>query len=460
MLNPSSAEKWMNCPGSIAMEQGLVDEGNDYADEGTAGHLLAAECFAANCDPVHFLLRTILVGRHVASDWDGAMWLDEDEPVADGFEVRNTYKVNDNSSMIAAVRKYVQAVRTMTEGALWSQHEHRVPIGAYTGEEGVEGTSDYTAVVDEGKELQVHDLKLGHVAVSPERNKQEMIYALGVLEDIGISGLDESIERVRLVIHQPNVFQDPSEWTCTVDELRAFGEEVRNAAGACLLALKHRQNWFGKEYSYLQPSEDACRWCLAKATCPKLQAFVEAAVAGDFEDLDEVPTLTDVVKAGTPILVPREPASLGAALDAVPLIETWAKAVRAAADKVLREGGEVPSPKGGYKLVRGKAGARYWGDPEEAEKVMRSMRLGADVMYDKSLISPTAAEKLHTAGAITARQWPRLEAIIKKPEAGLSVAPVSDKRPAQSAVAKSSDFEDLPPTAPPQVGYDDGSDLG
>lgn len=461
MLNPSSAEKWMHCPGSIAMERGLVDEGNDYADEGTAGHFLAAECFAANCDPVHFLLRTIAVGRHVPSDRDGAAWIDEGAPVPNEFEVRNTYKVNDNASMIAAVRKYVQAVRTMTEGALWSQHEHRVPIGAYTGEEGAEGTSDYTAVVDNGRELQVHDLKLGHVAVSPERNKQEMIYALGVLEDISMAGLDESIERVRLVIHQPNVYQDPSEWTCTIDELRAFGEEVRNAAGVCLLALKHRANWVGVEYSYLRPGEDACRWCLAKATCPKLKEFVEAAVAGDFEDLpDDVPTLTDIVEAGTPIPVPNAPAALGAALDAVPLIETWAKAVRAAADKVLREGGEVPSPKGGYKLVRGKAGARYWGDTEEAEKVMRSMRLGADVMYDKSLISPTAAEKLHMAGTITARQWPRLEAIIKKPEAGLSVAPMSDKRPAQSAVAKANDFEDIPPTAPPLVAYDDGSDLG
>lgn len=454
MLNPSSAEKWMNCPVSIAMEQGLVDEGNDYADEGTAGHFLAAACFATNCDPVHFLLRTIVVGRHPESEWDGAMWLGEDEPVADGFEVRNTYKVNDHPDMIAAVRKYVQTVRTMTEGALWAQHEHRVPIGAYTGEEGAGGTSDYTAVVDKGRELQVHDLKLGHVAVSPERNKQEMIYALGALEDLSMAGLDESIERVRLVIHQPNVFQDPSEWTCTIGELRAFGEEVRSAAWSCLNALKHRQNWFGKEYSYLQPSEDACRWCLAKATCPKLQAFVEAAVAGDFEDLpDNVPTLTDVVKAGTPIPVPREPASLGASLDAVPLIELWIKAVRAEVDRRLREGLEVPSPKGGYKLVKGKAGARYWASPEEAEKVMRSMRLGADVMYDKSLISPTAAEKLHTAGTITARQWPRLVAIIKKPEAGLSVAPMGDKRPAESAAAKATDFEDLPPTT-------DGSDLG
>lgn len=437
------------------MERGLVDEGNDYADEGTAGHFLASECFVhGGQDPVHFLLRTIAVGRHAESDWDGAIWLDDSGLVPDGFTVRNTYPLRDNSEMILRVRQYVHAVQAMVAGALVREFEHRVPIGAYTGEEGAEGTSDYTAVVDEGVELQVHDLKLGHTAVSPTKNKQLMLYALGALEYLAMSGLDEGIERIRLVIHQPALFDDPSEWSCSKDELLAFAEEVRDAAGAVDMAEKHAANWVGKEYSYLQPSDAGCQWCLAKPSCPALQAFVTQAVVSSFEELPEgeVPVLTDIVEAGPTLPAPRTAEGLGAAMDAVPLITQWIKAVEGEVSKVLRSGGAVPSPKGGYKLVRGRSGPRYWGDPEKAREVMVSMRLGADVMYDKSLISPPAAEKLKDAGTITARQWPRLEAIIKKPEAGLSVAPMSDKRPAESPVAKATDFEDIPP--------DDGSDLG
>ena len=43
-LSPSSADRWMVCPGSTVLEAGKPDSSSDFADEGTAAHFLAATC--------------------------------------------------------------------------------------------------------------------------------------------------------------------------------------------------------------------------------------------------------------------------------------------------------------------------------------------------------------------------------------------------------------------------------
>ena len=40
-LSPSSAERWMTCPGSVALSEGYADRSSAVADEGTAAHELA-----------------------------------------------------------------------------------------------------------------------------------------------------------------------------------------------------------------------------------------------------------------------------------------------------------------------------------------------------------------------------------------------------------------------------------
>jgi|GEM_PF-5773076 len=68
-LSPSGAEKWMNCAGSLAMEAGLVDEGSEFALEGTAAHALA-ECVLRNrLDPT--LAGIELLGGQNATDYIG-----------------------------------------------------------------------------------------------------------------------------------------------------------------------------------------------------------------------------------------------------------------------------------------------------------------------------------------------------------------------------------------------------
>jgi len=151
----------------------------------------------------------------------------------------------------------------------------------------------------------------------------------------------------------------------------------------------------------------------------------------DFLDL-EVPQAAD--------LADETAFDLAWAMSKVDLIEGWCKAVRGEVERRLLEGKEVE----GYKLVQGRRGPRAWANPEEAEAVLKAMRLKQEVMYDFKLISPTTADKLAKAGTIGKRQWPKVEALITQADGGPSVAPVSDKRPAMLVAVTPDDFLDVP----------------
>lgn len=51
-LSPSSAERWMSCPGSVALNEGKEDRGSSYAAEGTAAHELAEKILRGIQQPV------------------------------------------------------------------------------------------------------------------------------------------------------------------------------------------------------------------------------------------------------------------------------------------------------------------------------------------------------------------------------------------------------------------------
>lgn len=422
LLSPSSAEKWMGCPGSLRMCAGIPDTSSSYADEGTAAHFLAAECLRFGCDPEGFSDAIILVG-HFPDEGDFTCW---GIPPAGGV-VRGTYVLAELPEMIEAVQTYVNSVRGHAEqGTLLV--EQALPVGHLTGEEGATGTGD--AVVLLSDELQVHDLKYGAgVRVSAENNKQLMIYASGALLAY-CEFLD--IDTVRLFIHQPRVSDTPSTWALSVEDLRKFEAQVRERAFHAMQCL-NVEKYEAVVQHHLKPSEDACQWCLAKATCPGLAAYVQATVGAKFEDLSQVQDAKDLVPPDT------APADLATKMASVGLIEDWCKAVRARVESDLLA--DVPVP--GWKLVQGRQGPRQWSNADAAEAALKAMRLKQEDMYDFKIISPTTAEKLAKAGTIGPRQWPKLQPLIMRKEGGLSVAPETDPRPAWQRASAEEMFEDV-----------------
>lgn len=383
-LSPSSAARWMSCPGSVAACRGLTDS-SSYAAAGTTMHHFAELCLTTGANAMEF------VGQVYAKKGDP-------ETVFD-------------STLALATQKYIDQIRQLVEatgGTLLV--EQRLPISDITGEAGAHGTSD--AVILTEDELIVADLKGGMgVEISAENNPQLMIYALAAYNEFSIV---HDFKTVRLVISQPRT-GNFSEWTVSVEDLLAFGKEVKMAAATTRLAD-----------APLHASEKACKFCKAKATCPALTKAVESATGALFEDLSAPVKPADCTSE-----------DIANKMAMVKLVEDWCKALRAETERRLLAGEYVR----GYKLVQGKMGNRKWSDAEEAEATLKGIRLKVEEMYDLSLISPTTAEKLMSAGTIGPRQWKKVIPLITRSEGQPSVAPESDKRPALVVGGNTDDFD-------------------
>ncbi len=228
-LSPSSATRWMTCPGSVALTKDMLDTSSKYADEGTDAHELAALCLETNTDAVAYLGRVLTEGHTVDDD------------------------------MARHVQSYVQYVRDLAEGGALLV-EQRLPIGNLTGEKDAHGTTD--ALITHPDELTVADLKYGMgEPVQADNNPQLQIYALAALRQYELA---YDFKTVRMVIHQPRLGA-VSEWVQTVEELEAFAVRVAESA-----------QYTEDPDAPLVPSTKGCRWCEAKATCPALRAEVDA----------------------------------------------------------------------------------------------------------------------------------------------------------------------------------------
>lgn len=377
-LSPSGSAGWMNCT------QWTNDgAGSRYALYGTLGHEVAAAVLSTDTDPNSFLGLTL----------DGEEWAD---PVGDQVRV--------DVELLELVDAYVEYVRQF-ELTHDRMVEVAVPIDHITGAPGAKGTADALLLARDESELVVVDFKTGRgEVVEAERNSQLMMYAAGALELV--RQIDFQPAALRLVIVQPRV-GPPSEWTCTVAELDAFAEQARQAAAR-----------YGTGEA--TPGEKQCRWCSQKATCAALAARVQAEVGAQFEDL----TTEDKSRRDELVAQLVSDADVATALAAVDLIENWCAAIRAEAERRLHQGVAVP----GFKLVQGKRGARRWTDAAAVEELLRKKwRWTVDIAYERTLVSPAAAEKLLKNSP---RRWEQLSALVTQADGKPTVAPIHDKRPA------------------------------
>jgi len=374
-LSPSSAHRWLECPGSVTLEAEYpADIVSEYAEYGTAGHMLG-EIHLNNGLPVKMSAGIIL---------------NKSINFPDGFQV--------DDEMIDAVQTYVDYCNNLKGGEVFV--ETKVDFSKWV-PEGF-GTADYIKIDRENvlwTVINVVDLKMGKgVKVDAERNPQGMLYALGVISN----GHFELEDLIKIVIVQPRI-DHISEWAITVGELLEWArDEVRVKAG---------QAWAGQ--MKFNPGEKQCRFCKASATC---KALAEQSLQTAMDIFTDIPTTGDLKQIHT--LSNSEIAQLLPRLDE---IINWIKSLKAFAFEQLEQGFSIE----GYKLVRGRAGNRKWIDEAPVEERLKELGFLKRQIYKQVMITPPTADKMLKAQSISTTQ---LSQLYNQAEGKLTITDRNDPR--------------------------------
>ena len=401
-LSPSGAHKWMDCPASLAAERGIPEVRSEHAAEGTAAHAVAEA-----------------VLRAINPRWRGKRPQFQKVAASEyvGETVENWLITDD---MAPPIQTYIDTVMAAAQGKTLHV-EQRVDFSHVVGVRNSFGTAD--AIIIDGDELQIHDLKFGRgVKVDAENNYQLMIYALGALP---VFELGSEFSTVRLFIHQPRL-NHVSEWAISVQALRAFGETVKKAAKKAIKLFNDAEKGNVIPVKSFAPGEKACRWCKAAPTCAAYARFVYEAVAGEFVDL----SAAEFDAQDPHKLTPTQLAQAHANLD---FIESWCAKIRKECFTRLINGEELP----GYKIVTGRPGNRKWANDTAAEIALLNLTPANDDIYTQKLITPTQAEKVfkHDPEA-----WKEVQSLIVRPAGAPVVVPLSDPR---QPISGADDFNDL-----------------
>ena len=246
-LRPSASARWLNCTGSLVLEQNVpkVRAVNTLraACEGTVAHELLEHCINNCCDPEQFLGEA----REV---------YEPDEMV---FPM--TFYVNED--MVAGVRLFQNHIKDYT--GLWHselQMQHsQIPE--------LQGTADYVCV--DGEHLYLDDLKYGRGTVQAvnrkgEVNTQLLCYASMVFD------MFEQVETATLSIVQPRskTKKKIRSVDITRDDIDTFLQRVE-AVGVVLEQIAEGE---AQTRDYLKEGSH-CFFCPAKSVC-ELRRAAEA----------------------------------------------------------------------------------------------------------------------------------------------------------------------------------------
>jgi len=219
-LSPSAAERWMTCPGSVVLSEGMPEKTSPFAEEGTEAHELAER-----------LLKS------------------------------PDLRAGDDLKMLEHVKVYVDHVKELG-GKLHIEQRVKVNDAVY-------GTADAVVWQPEQKHLHIVDLKYGAgVPVEIHGNLQLKIYALATLLTFGYPAT-----QVTATIVQPRCpHSDGPIRSVTFDvvDLLDFHADIEDAVGVVKDAQQHNADDL-MTAGFLTPSEKGCRWCLAAPKCPKLR---------------------------------------------------------------------------------------------------------------------------------------------------------------------------------------------
>ena len=379
LLGASSAARWIACTPSARATENLPGETSKYAEEGTRAHEL--------CE---YTLRYNLAGWEDGEPFD---------PMYDWYGGEGTV----TPEMLKAANQYTDFIHEQwlafpcIPGVFIEQQvdvSQWVPDGF--------GTCDCLMIGD--GILHIIDFKYGQgVPVSPERNPQLMYYALGAYALF--EGIEE-VNTVRLSIVQPRMQEEPQTWEISLSDLLTWAREVLQPAA--------EMAWRGEGEFSTGPH---CRFCKAYPNCRAWQDKY-GELAG-FEPLPQPVTLSDE--------------ELGEWLQKVQGLAAYAHDLEEYAHSALMDGHSIP----GWKLVQGRS-TRKWTDQDAAFAKMQADGIDEAMLYTRTPISLTVAEKL-----IGKKKFAEtMSAFLTKAPGAPKLAPDSDPRPAYNILEGFEPMED------------------
>jgi hypothetical protein len=346
-LRPSAASRWINCPASVQLCKGIPYEpAGEAAQIGTAIHAVAETCFLTGTSPDEY------IGK-----------------VVEGI------KITDENARFAAL--HVDHIRDLELSLGTLKVEQYVT--AYKGRE-VElgGTADVVAYSHDKDTLVIADLKTGRGFVDADSDQMK-IYAIGAMAQ-----LKTEFTNIELRIIQPH-HGEPRTHKMTYKELNEWSIKYLTPAIQAIV----------KQTTTPTPSEKACQWCPAKATCP---AHVETFNETARQDKERLHDMTDD--------------EIAIMLSKVDAVEDYIKALRAYATKKIEDGAVIK----GWQM-QPKRATRKWTDEEAAADFLKSHGISQDLIYTTSIISPAEASKL-----LSKDDRVLLDDVTKKESSGLTLA--------------------------------------
>ncbi|MBG9603932.1 DUF2800 domain-containing protein [Cytobacillus firmus] len=377
LLSASASHRWLACTPSVRLEEQFPDSTSEYAEEGTLAHEIAElklrKHFVEPISQRAFNTRLNKMKKHE---------LYQDEML----KHTDTYL------------EYLQGIALSLSAAPYVAVEKRINYSSYA----PEGFGTVDCLIIGGETLYVTDFKYGKgVAVSAEDNPQMKLYALGAFLEYSFL---YPIKEIKLAIIQPRL-NSISEFTLTVEELLAWGEEIKPAA----------KKAFDGEGDFV-PGEH-CKFCRAKAKC--------RARAEEFS------ALADFTSLKPPLLTDEE---VGQMLEKGQHVESWIKALKEYALAECLKGNQIA----GWKAVEGR-GTRAYTDIDSAFNHLRVNGVDEAILYERVPLTVPKLEK--QLGKKEFRELLEEAGHVVKSAGKPTLAPISDKRQAVGSPDASSDFQ-------------------
>lgn len=386
-LAPSAAHRWMHCPGSVRLSEGIPNTSSAFAAEGTAAHELAAWCLTNNVAPANRL------GHYV--DVRTAQIVDTPE---DTDDENRFFEITDE--MADAVEMYASHVLSLANSPYETvlDVEQRLDMTHLHPE--IFGTGDATLYDPKDRHLHVIDFKYGKgVAVDADDNPQLLLYAAGAARRMH----NMRVEKLTMHIVQPRAPHPKGPVrSYEIDLLDLFDFEAKLQAAAALTDQPDAPVAAG----------DWCRFCPAQPTCPTVRAARLFAAAAEFGDVGEAVVLT-----------PPEQLSderLGALLKEADQIGNYVKSVQEYAHAQAMAG-KMPA---GFKLVAKRA-VRKWKNDDEARAML--LALAIEPFEEPKLKSPAKVEG-QFPGKNKAERQKAMADLVEAKSSGTNLVPIEDPR--------------------------------